>query len=154
MDMNISLDNSFIRKLIRQGDLESENVATLLENILEGNVLSAQDVECFVVDCEESVEHSLLLLVCLLPEHPSLRVLAVSLIHSHNTDVECFVVDCEESVEHSLLLLVCLLPEHPSLRVLAVSLIHSHNTSIEGDLTPRALALNRGLLASVVGPPQ
>nr|CAD7205709.1 unnamed protein product [Timema douglasi] len=42
-----------IRKLIRQGDLESENVSTLLENILEGNVFSAQDVECV-----ESVEHS------------------------------------------------------------------------------------------------
>nr|CAD7569989.1 unnamed protein product [Timema californicum] len=47
-----------------------------------------QDVECVVVDCEESVEHSLLLLVCLLPEHPSLHVLAVSLIHSHNTSIE------------------------------------------------------------------
>nr|CAD7425180.1 unnamed protein product [Timema monikensis] len=79
---------TFISKLIRQGDLESENVATLLENILEGNVLSAQDVECVVVDCEETVEHSLLLLVCLLPKHPSLHVLAVSLIHSHNTSIE------------------------------------------------------------------
>nr|CAD7257642.1 unnamed protein product [Timema shepardi] len=39
------------------------------------SVLSPSNTPCF-------------LLVCLLPEHPSLRVLAVSLIHSHNTFTE------------------------------------------------------------------
>nr|CAD7204067.1 unnamed protein product [Timema douglasi] len=110
-----------IRKLIRQGDLESENVATLLENIFEGNVLSAQVRGISKVELEEV-----------------------------NLDLR------GGRVENHLGKTTPGSPDRDSnlnLPVLSSRAQHDKR-SIEGDLTPRALALNRGLLASVVGPPQ
>nr|CAD7205331.1 unnamed protein product [Timema douglasi] len=74
-----------IRKLIRQGDLESENVATLLENVLEGNVLM-WSVLWWTVKSPSNTPCSSLSVSY--QSYPSLRVLAVSLIHSHNTSNE------------------------------------------------------------------